>query len=217
MREALPDGAQLISFAGATPPDGVTLFASVLDLGGTFDTPEHAQTFRATARDAAPHEPAICHYERAVSGKLEPENLTQGGVIGRLEEDWLERPAQEEDIAYLVGPEVGLDLRLATYRFVGDGRSTIAVGTPGRESEEMHDLQPAAIVAPAAVIEAALESPPPAAEEERRGPKDWLQRVLRLTSGARTLRIEIQYIRLSGGERGGSVRRPRSTPLCPRA
>lgn len=149
-----------IVFDPPAAPQRGTFFGSALDLGGTLDTPEHASSLRTQARDVPPDAPALCEYVRSIDGDLESQDLTQGEVIERLKRDWLRHPARKGDLAYIAGPEVTLAARLALYAFVADGLSTAVLGTPGREVGEIAALRPDKIVAPPAVLEAAVQRRP---------------------------------------------------------
>jgi hypothetical protein len=136
--------------AGEVHPDAQPLEAW-LDMGGTLDTPERAQAFRARARDAGPGQPAIRHYRQARGG-WERLDLTQGEIAERLRAGWLRERACPGDLAYVSDPAVSLAARLALYGFLGDGYTTTALATPGREPDETAELRPTAIVAPPAVL-----------------------------------------------------------------
>ena len=53
--------------------------------------------------------------------------------------------------------EVSLNARLALYAHIGDGYSTIYLGSPGHESEHIAELGPHVIVAPAETLQATIE------------------------------------------------------------
>jgi long-subunit acyl-CoA synthetase (AMP-forming) len=128
------------------------LWSEVLDLGGTLDTAERAQKFRALARSVGRDAPALAHTEGS-NGTTEWKFLSQGEVVRRIE-DFRSRPG---DVAYVSASYLPLSTLLALRALVSDGRTTIVIGTPGREVDEIAELCPHVIVAPSDVIEHAVE------------------------------------------------------------
>lgn len=198
--ERVPGLEHWIVFDPAPPQERAALFGSALDLGGTLDTPEHASAFRTQARDVPPDEPALCHYEGSGEGSLEVHRLTQGETIEQLKRDWLWHPASKADLAYIVGPELTLTARLALYAFVADGLSTTVLGTPGREAGEIAALRPDKIVAPAAVLEAAVRKRLAQTNGRMSGVRNWLRLAARLAPGGRA-KQERRAIRTALGGR----------------
>ncbi|MBI2402598.1 MAG: AMP-binding protein [Gemmatimonadetes bacterium] len=152
-RERAATSVLVVAFDGFSSTDDVLSYSSILDLGGTLDTPERAQSFRAGAREIGPDQLAVLQYELTREGTWTCEHLTQGDVIAALRERWRGRPAHEGDVAYVVGPEPSLASRLAVYGFIGEGYTTVALGTPGEERAELAELRPHVIVAPPASLE----------------------------------------------------------------
>ncbi len=170
----------VIAFDGPVPPGRAALLSEVLDLGGTLDTPERAQSFRVQAREVDPNAPALAHLDQVADGRYAWKSLTHAEVIGRLKSLWFEQPAHKGDVAYVAGPGVTLDARLALYAFVGDGYSTTALATAARESDELMALRPHKIVAPPAVLEHAVRQEPACPKPESIGVRKWLSRAARL-------------------------------------
>jgi len=128
----------------------------LLEMGGTLDTPERAQAYRADARSLTPDRPAVRHYQRAPHAGWERFDLTQGEVIERLRAGWLREPAHSGDLAYVCDPTASMAARLALYAFVGDGYTTTALAPIGWELSDLAALHPTKIVAPAALLAEAV-------------------------------------------------------------
>jgi AMP-binding enzyme len=146
-RLALPGLAEVIALEAAPRSDGVRTLTQVLDLGGTLDTAERAQAFRAQARGIAPDQAAICHHDASVDGRVAWEALSQGDVAARIEQLWRERPAQPGDRVYLATPAVTLEVRLVLYACLGDGYSMVVLGAAERAAAEVDELGPHRVVA----------------------------------------------------------------------
>lgn len=159
----------------ATPPAGthgsVQTWYQVLDLGGTLDTAERALKFRALARSIGRDTPALAHAE-GNNGTTEWKFLTQGEVVQRIE-DLRSSPG---DIAYVSASYLPVSTLLAVRAFVADGRTTIVVGSPGREAVEIAELAPQVIVASSEVIEHAVR-PRPARSDGHSMARAWLTRM----------------------------------------
>jgi hypothetical protein len=128
--------------------DGMRSWPEVLDLGGTLDTAERAQNFRAEARSVGADRPAIAYREQGNGAALTV--LSHREVIGRLRAFWGEIPPREGDVAYVLG---GGDRPpgwyLPVWAFIGDGRTSTAFGTVGRRADEIGELSPQLFVGPA--------------------------------------------------------------------
>ncbi len=199
--EAVPGGAEpkVIAFEGPVPPGRAVLLSEALDLGGTLDTPERAGAFRAQARDVSPEARALGYLERGAGGPptcrylLHREVMARLGALGRGE-------PRRGDLAYVAAPAVTVGVRLALIAFMGDGHTTAALGTPGRELAEIDALDPHEVVAPAHVLEAAMSRAQPHRPDAKPGWRSWLERAARLAPRAR---------RASGGGVESSRDRPR--------
>jgi hypothetical protein len=165
--------------------DGITL-PHVLEQGGTLDTPERAQAYRADARGVGPERPAVRHYRRAPGGGWDVVDLSQGEVIERLRAGWLRERARPGDLAYVCDPTVSLATRLALYAFLGDGYTTTALLSNGPDLNDLAALHPTTIVAPATLFAEAVHGGP-SSVEERPGRKD--RRAIRHRLGGRARRI----------------------------
>jgi hypothetical protein len=180
VRSSVPGLEKIIAFDGPLSPERGALLSEVLDLGGTLDTPERAGAFRAQAREVGPDACALGYVEPGTGGSMAFQLLSHRDVIERLKLFWSREPARRGDVAYVAGSAVTLGLRLALLGFVGDGYTTTALGTPGREVEEITALGPHKILAPPAVLDAALirAAVRPPREPGLRG---WLEQVASLT------------------------------------
>jgi len=159
LRERGRLGAPTLVFEAAPERDGILPLARVLELGGTLDTPERAQSFRAVSRHVEARGEALWHVSAAGIARL-----TQGEAMARLTPGLRHRPGREGDVAYVEGPRASLASRLACAAFVGDGLSTTALGTGARTAEDVANLQPHRLLVPADWLEKACDG---------RGPR-WL-------------------------------------------
>lgn len=185
VRDLAPALEHVIAFDGPVPAGRAALLSEVLDLGGTLDTPERAGSFRALAREVAGESLALRHVQRGTDGALAWKSLTQAEVIARLKRLWLQHAARNGDVTYVAGPEVTLRARVTLHAFVGDGYSTTAFATAGREVEEILALGPHAIVAPPHLLESLAVRERADSNGRVSGVKKWLARVARLAPRAR--------------------------------
>ena len=130
----------------------------LLDMGGTLDTPERAQAYRAKARSFGPDQPAVRDYRRVSDGGWERVDSSQGEVIERLRAGWLREPGRSGDVAYVCDPTISPAARLALYAFLGDGYTTTALAPVDWELSDLAALRPTKIVAPAALLAEAVRA-----------------------------------------------------------
>ncbi len=202
LRGRLPDTHAWIAFDGsasAQRPAHEVDFEHVLELGGTLDTPERAQVFRAGAREAAPEEIVLRHYRETEDDLPSYEELTQGDVIDQLKGGWAVQSAQPGDLVYMLGGTVTLDLRLALYSFLGDGYSMVALGNPGREAEEISRLRPHKIIASSKSLESVLQKNRARSRGRADTSSGWRQLAERLTPQSRQRRARKAIIEGLGG------------------
>jgi hypothetical protein len=169
----------LVALDPAVSGDGVTSLHTLLEMGGTLDTPERAQSYRAEARNLAPDQPAIRHYVQAPGGGWERIDLSQGEIIERLRVGWLGEPAQPGDLAYVSDPTVSLAGRLALYAFLGDGYTTTALAPAAGELSDLAALHPTKIVAPAGLLAEAVRAGESRAEARPGSDGGWLRHATR--------------------------------------
>src|SRR5229473_3849493 len=153
-RGSLPSGARaVLCFDGSA--DGAWAWSEALDLGGTLDTPERAQLFRAQAREVAPDSRAL-GYLAGTDGLLQCHFLTQAEAVARMRALRTGSPARKGAVAH-VSASPTLAARLALLSFVVDGSTACAVGMPGRE---VAGLQPDWVVGPAGAPTSGRPPPP---------------------------------------------------------
>jgi hypothetical protein len=189
---AAVSGERIIVFDKASPSQDASSWSQVLDLGGTLDTAERAQKFRSIARAVRPEAKALAHAERGADGAIVWRSLTHGDVVRQVERFRRRIPSREGDIAYVSGRGLPLATLVALWALVGDEYTTTAIGTPGKEVEEIAELRPHVLVAPSGVVERAAASAAPSAARSKRenglGVRKWLQRVPALAPLARWIR-----------------------------
>ena len=137
-REAGADA--VIVFDSAGPPGVARSWAEVLDLGGTLDTAERAQAFREQARALTADTTALGYVDRPGGGSVRL--LTHADVVGRLRSYWSLVPPRTGDLAYVSGQSDAASWCLPLWAFVADGWTSTVLGTPGREADEVVELQP---------------------------------------------------------------------------
>jgi hypothetical protein len=144
LRRKIPgEPPALLCFDG--PVEGGTPFSAALDLGGTLDTPERAQSFRSAARAVAPEAPAL-GWLAASDGAARFDFITHREAIAGIRSEWSGAPPQKGDVAYLAGPAT-LTARLGLLAGVGDGRTACALGQPELEAADIAELHPQRILA----------------------------------------------------------------------
>jgi long-chain acyl-CoA synthetase len=204
-----PAHGRVIALDSPAAGDGILRFRELLEMGGTLDTPERAQAFRAGARDVAADQPAIRHYTRATGGGWDRLDLTQGEVIQRLLAGWLRERARPEDLAYVSDPATSLAARLALYAFLGDGYTTTALAPVGGGLSDLAALHPTTIVASPGLLAEAVRAGAARADQPPGSNGRWLGFAARLVSLGRT-RSDQGAIQ---DTLGGRVRRIGSTDL----
>ncbi len=124
--------------------DGVRSWVEILDLGGTLDTAERAQSFRQQARTLPSHAAALGYFERANGGGLTL--VTHAELVNRLRAFWARVPPHDGDRAYVAAGDRGPTTGLPLWAFVADGRTSTILGTPSHEDEEMAEVDPHTLV-----------------------------------------------------------------------
>ena len=173
----IPDGLQrelasgaraVICFEGKA--DGAWAWNEALDLGGTLDTPERAQSFRAQAREVAADSPALGDVSGS-NGLSRLQVLTHAEVLARMRGVRMASPARKGGVA-AVATAPTLAARLAFLSFIVDGSTTCAVGMPGNASA---GLRPDWVVGPDGVPGPAQPAGP---APRRAGARSLLDRLL---------------------------------------
>jgi AMP-binding enzyme len=178
------DKATLVA-EGLPQEEGLLPLARVLDLGSTLDTAERAQAFRAVSRQVPADAEALWH--AAPAGLL---RLTHREAMTRIEPRLRAHPARDGDRAYLAGPRVSVEVRLALAAFVGDGRTAVALGRPARTSPDLAELRPHVLLGDGDWVEGICEG---------RGPRwpggvdrRWARKRIQEALGGRARRVETE-------------------------
>jgi AMP-binding enzyme len=175
---SLPGLTEVVAFTTHRPADSVRTIAEIVELGGTLDTAERAQAFRAHARNIPADQPALSQHDASVQGRVAWHEVTQGQAVERIGQWWKLRPAQEGDRTYVVAGSPSLRLRLALHACVADGYTLTVLGGTGRAQAELAEIGPHRIIAPPPMLEDALhgavERPP-----EPKKPQGWRERASR--------------------------------------
>jgi hypothetical protein len=140
----------LVGVEGGAAADDVLPISRLLELGGTLDTPERAQAFRATCRGTLPEAEALWHV-----GALGVARLTHAQAIARVEAGLRLRPPAAGDIVYLQRARVTLAARLALAAFVGDGLTQTVLARDDAAPEDVARLRPHGMRVAADWLEAA--------------------------------------------------------------
>jgi acyl-CoA synthetase (AMP-forming)/AMP-acid ligase II len=152
-RDRFKSARAVVCFEGKS--EGAWAFHEALDLGGTLDTPERAQSFRAQAREV-PAESHALGYVVGTDGASSCQFLSHAESVARMRALRAELPARKGAVALVAAPPT-LPARLALLSFVFDGSTTCAVGMPGRE---VAGLLPDWVVGPAGAPESARPAGP---------------------------------------------------------
>ncbi len=178
VRGAIPGPIGIIVFEAAETV-GQSVLSEALDLGGTLDTPERAQAFRARAREVKPEAEAL-GFPEDPSGSGPFTFLTHQDAVGRLARLWSHDVPQEGDLTYLACGPASQGALLALLAAIGDGLSGAAFGTAGREAAEIAALSPQRIVASSRALRTRLAQAngSKAAQQALGGRARWVHPVL---------------------------------------
>jgi long-subunit acyl-CoA synthetase (AMP-forming) len=209
----LPGLEQVVALESKQVEENVLRLETALELGGTLDTAERAQAFRAAARAIEPGRAALVHYEGSENREPQWQELSQGDVIQRIEAIWHDQEPAAGDRVYLVGPELPLAVRLVLYACLGDGFSTTALASSLGRAPELAELRPTRVIA----------SPPVLGEIVRRAraapapptPRGWRWRAARLFRQEREPAMQQAIRNVLGGQvRAISPTGPLDPPLA---
>lgn len=171
-------GGEVVTLDDQTSHDGPS-FAQLLELGGTLDTAERAGAFRDRARAIAASSDAIVHVDRVSDGSPTYQVLTHAEVLARCERFRGKHEPRSGDVAYVRPDALSVDAHVALYGLLGGGVASTAIGTVGRELEEIDRLDPGMVVTRSDVLAA---RPKPFAIGGGRF-KRWLDRTIGAASG----------------------------------
>jgi hypothetical protein len=147
----------------------------MIDLGGTLDTAERAQAFRAAARGVRPEMPAIAYVNLQSPGAPEWKTASHAAVVDRLVDLWASAPSRPGDVAYAVDPGEYAGLRLALWGLIADGETTLALGTPEREAFEIAEVRPNVLVGPVESLQRAAQPSHMRPADTSSGVAQWLR------------------------------------------
>jgi hypothetical protein len=140
----------LIAPRAAATAGAMLPLEQLLELGGTLDTAERAQSFRLICRQLDPATEALWHV--AASGI---ERLRHAQAVERAGAWRRAREPRRGDVVLLLPARVTLRLRVALAACVGGGLSETVLGPSGAASEEAARLRPHGLRASASWLEAA--------------------------------------------------------------
>jgi hypothetical protein len=140
----------LVAAAAGVRAGGVLALEQLLELGGTFDTPERAQSFRLTCRRLEPEAEALWHVSASSTTRLR-----HAQAMRCVDAALRARPPQPGDVVQLLPARVTLDLRLSLAGCVGGGLAETVLGDDQASSAEVARVRPHALRASAAWLEAA--------------------------------------------------------------
>lgn len=173
--------ASVIALDGEASED-VPNFDKVLDLGGTLDTAERAGAFRDHARAIAPSAVAIAHVGHVMNGAPSCEALTHAEVMAKRQRTMAKYERGGGKIAYVRPDALSPDAHVALYALMGDGVTSMAIGTVGHELEEIARLGPGMVVTRSGVVAADAKRSSNGAGRF----KGWLERTLGAGLGGST-------------------------------
>lgn len=146
----------VIAFDGRGDWDAPVALTAALDAGSVLDTPARSRALRQAAWDVDPDTAACCHYVGYLRGHVECVELSHAEAMVRVAGDRPRHSDTAGERVYVTGPTVTLRTRLALYAAIGDGHSSLVLGTPGLELEEIRALRPEKLVASPGLLEQAL-------------------------------------------------------------
>jgi hypothetical protein len=129
-----PDGA-------APPSSSVLSFTEVLDLGGTLDTAERANAFRAQARQLGPDAPAMAHVGRGADPSAPLRIHTHGEIVARIRRAGSAATTRKERVAHVYGRTLSVAEHIALYGQLADGCTRTILGSPGQEEHGCSSLR----------------------------------------------------------------------------
>jgi long-subunit acyl-CoA synthetase (AMP-forming) len=153
-------------------PDHVLTWTEALDLGGSLDTAERANAYRAAAKVLSAETPAL-GYTIAGSESTTWRFVSHRDVVRRVQRVWTRARVARGDTAHVAGRTPSLAAAVELLAFNADGYTQVVFGT-GDDLEEIAMMRPHKIVAPPETVRRLLDSAPPA---EASRVESWLARV----------------------------------------
>ncbi|HXY32269.1 MAG TPA: AMP-binding protein [Gemmatimonadaceae bacterium] len=194
-RAHLPRLAHIIAPDVVSDDAQVTTLAALLDQANVLDTAERASKVRELMRSATVDDPCGDHVRSAAHGAPGVVRLTQGEAMVRAKDHLARFAARAGDVTYVAGDRVTMTSRLATYVYVGDGRTTLAYGTRGKSAEEMRTLRPTALLASPEFLEQMWHD----VTDGRPNIMKATPGLARLGSGARARKMQRVFAEATGG------------------
>jgi hypothetical protein len=153
------------------PSPSYTSWADAMELGGTLDTAERAQAFRARARGLDAGRLALAAPDEG-PGASTWKYLTHAQALAAIAAFQSRTRPIAGDVAYVEGAGSSLRARIPLLSFVGDGVTSTFVGTEGRESAELADVRPQILMVSGRVAADARTQVRP---HTRRALREWLE------------------------------------------
>jgi acyl-CoA synthetase (AMP-forming)/AMP-acid ligase II len=166
-RAAVPTLTTIVALDGDANAGATVTWSEALDLGGSLDTAERANTYRARTRALVPETPALGS-ATGTNGSVSWRFLSHHDVVHRVQRVWARARIASGDVAYVAGEAPSLATNVALLAFAADGYTQIVIGTRGTELEEIAMTTPHKIIASAETVRRLLESTPPAAPSRAR-------------------------------------------------
>jgi AMP-binding enzyme len=188
-------GVSTVVVLDGEAPGRALSWTEALDLGGSLDTAERANTMRAQARAVPPDAPALGHVVGA-NGGVSWRFLSQREVVRRVHRVWARSRIASGDVAYVTGEVPSLATTVAVLAFTADGHTQVVIGERGNELEEIGMTRPHKIIAPVETVRRMLASPPSPGPSSR--VRKWLARAPLLGAALRGERDGAPPSALSG-------------------
>jgi hypothetical protein len=190
-------------------------WSEALDLGGSLDTAERANSFRAQARAVPQDTPALAQAwpPGATTGSVGWRFLSHREVVRRVQRVWLRARIARGDVAYVAGGAPSLATSVALLAFTADGYTQVVLGSEGNELEEIAMTRAHKIIAPVETARPLVESLSARDPSRLRDLHAWLSRVRSLPGvlqARATRRVDGQSG--SGDEGSREERRDGATP-----
>jgi AMP-binding enzyme len=183
----------LVLDAAARSPAAVA-WDDAMGLGGTLDTAERAQSFRARARELDATRPALAlrDFIRGAGWTF----MSHADVLSAITTFRSRVSPAPGDVAYFLGRGISPGARIALLSFVADGCTSTFVGTRGREFEELAQVRPQILMAPASVAARVRDEARP---RGGRAVRAWLEHRLRWRHGEPLARSQYKAIMTPDG------------------
>jgi AMP-binding enzyme len=189
----------VLAFDGTVRWDGPVPLTAALEVWSALDGPGPTKSLRKTAWEIEPQAPACGHFVGIQDGHVECVELSPAEALEQVMTHWSWPRARAGERVYFAGPEVTLRTRMALYAALGDGLSSIVFGSPGREFEELADLQPGKIVGPPSLFAQAARLGQTGPSPRMRGLGAWVGGVLHGTTLGRARAEGVGLLTALGG------------------